>query len=90
MDLIDLKQLGAAGARGFLRRGEAPPVADPALPRKATLLSVPLFHATGCHSILQGAVAAGSKLVRPREGHIRVIWTGRDQLYLSRLSSLRT
>ncbi len=42
--ITNILNLGAAGARGFLRRGEAPPAPDPALPRKATLLSVPLFH----------------------------------------------
>ncbi|KAI9026074.1 AMP-dependent synthetase and ligase [Hyaloraphidium curvatum] len=61
--ITNILNLGAAGARAFLRRGEAPPAPDPALPRKAQLLSVPLFHATGCHSVLQGAVAAGNKLV---------------------------
>ena len=31
--------------------------------QSATLLSVPLFHATGCHAILVGNTAAGGKLV---------------------------
>ena len=31
--------------------------------QNASLLSVPFFHATGCHSVLQGATWAGNKLV---------------------------
>jgi long-chain acyl-CoA synthetase len=50
-------------ARSFLRRGEAPPAPDPAAPQKSTLLSVPFFHATGCHAILNPALVAGMKLV---------------------------
>ncbi|MFV0309588.1 MAG: class I adenylate-forming enzyme family protein, partial [Desertimonas sp.] len=54
-----------SAARAGLRNGAAAitePTPDvPAQP--ATLLSVPFFHATGCHSVLQGAVATGSKLV---------------------------
>ena len=51
------------GARSFLRRGEVPPAPDPDAPQRVTLLSVPLFHATGCHSILVGTYASGGKLV---------------------------
>ncbi|MEW6091171.1 MAG: class I adenylate-forming enzyme family protein, partial [Pseudomonadota bacterium] len=51
------------GARSFLRRGEMPPAPDPNAPQRVTLLSVPLFHATGCHSILVGTYASGGKLV---------------------------
>jgi long-chain acyl-CoA synthetase len=50
-------------ARSYLRRGETPPVADPAAAQKATLLSVPFFHATGCHAVLNPALVAGVKLV---------------------------
>ena len=49
--------------RSFLRRGEQPPPADPNAPQKATLLSVPFFHATGCHAVLNPALVAGVKLV---------------------------
>ena len=49
-------------ARASLRSG-----AGPAAPgdgqQNAYLLSVPLFHATGCHSILVGNLLAGGKLV---------------------------
>lgn len=51
------------GARTFLRRGEMPPAPDPDALQRVTLLSVPLFHATGCHSILVGTYASGGKLV---------------------------
>ena len=50
-------------ARGFLRRGESVPAPDPDAPKKAFLLTVPLFHATGCHSILIPSLVAGNKLV---------------------------
>lgn len=49
--------------RAALREtGEMLPV-DPDPPQKSTLLSVPFFHATGCHSIMLPNFAAGSKLV---------------------------
>ncbi len=51
------------GARAFMRRGEMPPAPDPAAPPRVMLLSVPLFHVTGCHSILVGTYASGGKLV---------------------------
>lgn len=51
------------GARAFMRRGEMPPAPDPTAPPRVMLLSVPLFHVTGCHSILVGTYASGGKLV---------------------------
>lgn len=54
-------------ARSYLRRGEAPPVANPDAPQKATLLSVPFFHATGCHAVLSPSLFAGAKLVLMRK-----------------------
>ncbi len=54
-------------ARSYLRRGEAPPVPDPQAPQKATLLSVPFFHATGCHAVLSPSLFAGAKLVLMRK-----------------------
>jgi long-chain acyl-CoA synthetase len=54
-------------ARSHLRRGEMPPQPDPAAPQKATLLSVPFFHATGCHAILNPSLVAGAKLVMQRK-----------------------
>jgi len=54
---------GAAGARGFLRRGEMPPAPDPDQPQRASLLSVPFFHVTGCFAVLNPSLFAGAKLV---------------------------
>jgi len=54
---------GAAMARSFLRRGEAPPQPDPNQPQRATLLSVPFFHVTGCFAVLNPSLFAGAKLV---------------------------
>lgn len=53
-------------SRQFLRRGEAPPAPDPTAPKKALLLSIPLFHVTGCHAFLVPAVAQGAKIVMMR------------------------
>jgi long-chain acyl-CoA synthetase len=52
--------------RAFLRRGEAPPAPDPAAPKKAFLLSIPLFHVTASHSIMVPAMATGMKIVMMR------------------------
>jgi len=54
---------GSVMARGFLRRGEAPPAPDPNLPQRATLLAVPFFHVTGCFAVLNPSIFAGAKLV---------------------------
>lgn len=54
---------GAANARAFLRRGEAPPAPDPAAPQKAALLAVPFFHVTGCFAVLNPSLFAGAKIV---------------------------
>jgi long-chain acyl-CoA synthetase len=58
---------GFSVARSYLRRGETPPAPDPAAPQKATLLSVPFFHATGCHAILNPSLVAGAKLVMQKK-----------------------
>jgi long-chain acyl-CoA synthetase len=55
------------GARVFLRRGEQPPAPDPDAPQRATLLSVPFFHVTGCFAILNPTLATGGKLVMMRK-----------------------
>ncbi len=52
-----------AGARAFLRRGEKPPEPDPTAIQRATLLSVPFFHATGCFAVLNPSLVGGAKLV---------------------------
>ncbi|MDE3204597.1 MAG: AMP-binding protein [Acidobacteriota bacterium] len=49
-------------ARGALRSGR-PAGAPGDGEQNAYLLSVPLFHATGCHSILVGNILSGGKLV---------------------------
>jgi long-chain acyl-CoA synthetase len=56
-----------AAARSFLRRGETPPAPDPAAPQRATLISVPFFHATGCMAILNPSLLGGAKLVMMRK-----------------------
>ncbi|HEV2545702.1 MAG TPA: class I adenylate-forming enzyme family protein [Stellaceae bacterium] len=58
----NITSLGFAGARTLLRRGEPVPAPGTA-PKRATLLSVPFFHATGCHSVLCPALNAGNKIV---------------------------
>jgi long-chain acyl-CoA synthetase len=67
----NLMSLAFSGARTAMRT----PPPDPALDattgqtgssaptQSATLLSVPFFHATGCHSVLQGSIVSGAKLV---------------------------
>jgi long-chain acyl-CoA synthetase len=52
-----------AGARQFLRRGEAPPAPDPNAPQRSSLISVPFFHVTGCCAVLNASLAGGAKLV---------------------------
>ena len=53
-----------ARAFGMLRGGETPAFMAGTEPDKtAGLLSVPLFHATGCHSVLMTTTAMGNKLV---------------------------
>jgi long-chain acyl-CoA synthetase len=58
---------GFAAARAYLRRGEQPPAPDPEAPQKATLLSVPFFHATGSHAVMNPSLFAGAKLVMQRK-----------------------
>ena len=47
---------------GTLRRSAPPDDAHPKV-QSSNLLSVPLFHATGCHAVLVSNTAAGGKLV---------------------------
>jgi long-chain acyl-CoA synthetase len=58
----NLMSLYFLNARATLRRRNGPG-GDAFAERNAYLLSVPLFHATGCHSILVANTAAGNKLV---------------------------
>ncbi len=59
----NLVSLGVSRIRAMLRRGEIPQPPSEDDPKTAMLLSVPLFHATGCHSILVPMLVAGNKLV---------------------------
>ncbi|MDR3509027.1 MAG: class I adenylate-forming enzyme family protein, partial [Caulobacteraceae bacterium] len=59
----NIMSAGCAGARAFLRRGEMPPAPDPTGPQRASLISVPFFHATGCFAVLNPSLFAGAKLV---------------------------
>ncbi|HEY2446105.1 MAG TPA: AMP-binding protein, partial [Rhizomicrobium sp.] len=62
---------GFSAARNFLRRGEPIPVLDPlTAPQRAALLSVPLFHATGCFAVLNPALYSGGKIVLMRKWDI--------------------
>ena len=60
---------GFSAARNFLRRGEpVPVVANPLdAPQRATLLSVPFFHATGSFAVLGPTVVSGGKIVLMRK-----------------------
>jgi len=60
--LTNLVSLGFVSACNAVRFG-ADESRDHKKRQPASLLSVPLFHATGCHSILLSSTAAGAKLV---------------------------
>ncbi|MEK9720042.1 MAG: class I adenylate-forming enzyme family protein [Quisquiliibacterium sp.] len=50
-------------ARNFVRRGEPVPQPDPEAPQRSVLLSIPLFHVTGCQAVMCPTMFAGGKLV---------------------------
>ncbi|HWI28525.1 MAG TPA: class I adenylate-forming enzyme family protein [Stellaceae bacterium] len=58
----NLLSIAYSRARTLLRRGETLPAPGTA-PKTATLLSVPFFHATGCHSVLCASLYTGNKIV---------------------------
>ncbi|MGO9910657.1 MAG: class I adenylate-forming enzyme family protein [Acidimicrobiales bacterium] len=63
----NLMSLGFVNARGQLTASEEQTARlSTGSAQNAYLLSVPLFHATGCHSILVANTAAGAKLVMMR------------------------
>jgi long-chain acyl-CoA synthetase len=63
----NLMSLGFLNARGqLLASDEQREAMSSGGGQNAHLLSVPLFHATGCHSILVGNTASGGKLVMMR------------------------
>jgi long-chain acyl-CoA synthetase len=58
----NLMSLFFLNTRGQLRFGRS--LTDPTgAVQMAYLLSVPLFHATGCHSVMVGSIGAGGKIV---------------------------
>ena len=59
----NLLSAGFAAARGLLRRGDPFPDPDVEAPQKTALLTVPLFHVTGCHSTLIPVSRTGGRLV---------------------------
>ncbi len=61
--LTNIMSSASSAARSFLRRGEQPPAPDPNGPQRASLISVPFFHATGCFAVLNPSLFAGAKLV---------------------------
>ncbi len=66
--LSNIMAVGLSGARNFLRRGEPVPMIDPmTAPPRITLLSIPLFHATGCFAVLGPTMMVGGKLVLMRK-----------------------
>ncbi|MDR3513036.1 MAG: class I adenylate-forming enzyme family protein, partial [Caulobacteraceae bacterium] len=61
--LSNLVSVGYSSARAIVRRTGAPPPVEPNPPQRTALLPVPLFHVTGCHSMLVPTLASGGKLV---------------------------
>src|SRR3569832_894038 len=53
-------------ARMYVRRGETPPMPDPAGPQKRGLLTVPLFHVTGCFAAMGPGIVSGARFVMMR------------------------
>ena len=61
--MSNLVSITFSGARALVRRGDPLPTPDPDAPQRVNLLPVPLFHVTGCHSMMVPSVAAGAKIV---------------------------
>jgi len=61
--IANMWNAACALARAHVRRGEAPPAPDSDAPRKALLIGVPLFHATGCCAVMIPTHFRGDKLV---------------------------
>jgi len=61
--MSNLVSLQFSALRALVRRGEPLPGADPDPPQRVNLLPVPLFHVTGCHSMMIPSVASGAKLI---------------------------
>jgi long-chain acyl-CoA synthetase len=61
--VTNLVNLGYSAARSMVRRTGAPAPVDPNAPQRVSLLPVPFFHVTGCHSMLAPNIMAGGKIV---------------------------
>ncbi len=59
----NLLSLAFTITRGALRAGTKSTAGMPSAGQSVYLVSVPFFHATGCHSVLVANIAAGNKLV---------------------------
>jgi long-chain acyl-CoA synthetase len=59
----NIVSLACGTVRGALRSGAPLPTPGEARPQSASLISIPLFHATGCHATLCANFAFGGKLV---------------------------
>ncbi|OZJ03719.1 hypothetical protein BZG36_03311 [Bifiguratus adelaidae] len=60
--LSNIPHVFVGGMRATLRRGEDLVLPNPDDPQKGVLISVPLFHAAGCHSMLCLATATRGKV----------------------------
>ena len=60
---------GYAGARSYLRRGEAPPTPGPHNPQRRALLSIPFFHVTGCFAVMCRSIYDGAMIAMMRRFH---------------------
>lgn len=58
-------------ARSALRRGQTPPSPAAASPQRCTLLSIPLFHVTGCAGVLIPSLLGGGRLVMMRRWDVQ-------------------
>jgi len=66
--LSNIMAVGISSARNFLRRGEPVPMIDPrTAPQRVSLLSIPLFHATGSFAVMGPTLMVGGKLVLMRK-----------------------
>jgi len=61
--MTNILSTGFASARAALRRGEVPPQAEP----RASLIVIPLFHATALSAVLMGTMVVGHTLIYVRK-----------------------
>lgn len=66
--LSNIMSLGISGARNYLRAGVPLPTVEQGLAaRRVTLLSIPLFHATGAFAVMASTLFSGAALVMMRK-----------------------